>query len=120
MRSLKFLLLSTTVIPAFVGAGIAVGGAMSLATLANAGNVGTGQPALLPVAKPKPRLIQLAACKPCNPCATKKGCNPCNPCAAKKGCNPCNPCAAKKGCNPCNPCAAKKGCNPCAAKKKKW
>ncbi len=53
--------------------------------------------------------IQLAACKPCNPCAAKKkGCNPCNPCAAKKGCNPCNPCAAKKGCNPCNPCAAKK------------
>ncbi len=52
-------------------------------------------------------IIELAACKPCNPCAAKKGCNPCNPCAAK-GCNPCNPCAAKKGCNPCNPCAAKK------------
>ncbi len=56
-------------------------------------------------------IIELAACKPCNPCAAKKrGCNPCNPCAAKKrGCNPCNPCAAKKrGCNPCNPCAGKK------------
>jgi hypothetical protein len=58
--------------------------------------------------------IQLAACKPCNPCAGK------NPCAAKKGCNPCagkNPCAAKK--KGCNPCAAKKGCapcNPCKAK----
>lgn len=55
-------------------------------------------------------IIELAQCKPCNPCAAKKGCNPCNPCAAKKrGCNPCNPCAAKKrGCNPCNPCAGKK------------
>ena len=41
-------------------------------------------------------IIEIAACKPCNPCAAKKGCNPCNPCAAKKGCNPCNPCAAKK------------------------
>ncbi len=113
MRSFKISLLSTTVIPAFVGAGIVVGGALSPATPVHAANTGTEQPTLLPVAKPKPRFIQLAACKPCNPCAAKKGCNPCNPCAAKKGCNPCNPCAAKKGCNPCNPCAAKKGCNPC-------
>ncbi len=30
-------------------------------------------------------IIELAACKPCNPCAAKKrGCNPCNPCAGKK------------------------------------
>ncbi len=56
-------------------------------------------------------LIQLAQCKPCNPCAAKTECNPCNPCAAKTECSPCNPCAAKKTCNPCNP------CNPCAAKK---
>ena len=139
MRSLKFSLLSTTVIPVFVGAGIAVGGAMSPATSVNAANVGTGQSTLLPVAKPKPRYIQLAQCKPCNPCAAKQACNPCNPCAAgggsvskkcfvprlqaawvKNPCNPCNPCAPKKGCNPCNPCAAKKACNPCnpcAAKK---
>ena len=96
MRSLKFSLLSTTVIPAFVGAGIVVGGAMSPVMPANAANVGTGHQTLLPVAKPKPRPLQFAACSPCNPCA------------------------AKKGCNPCNPCAAKKGCNPCAAKKKKW
>ena len=139
VRSLKFSLLSTTVIPAFVGAGIAVGSAMAPATPANAANVGTGQPTLLPVAKPKPRYIQLAQCKPCNPCAAKKGCNPCNLCAAKRPCNPCNPCAAKGACNPCNPCAAGGGsvskkcfvprlqaawaknpcnpCNPCAAKK---
>ena len=113
MRSFKISLLSTTVIPAFVGAGIVVGGALSPATPAHAANTGTEQPTLLPVAKPKPRSIQLAQCKPCNPCAAKKGCNPCNPCAAKKGCNSCNPCAAKKGCNPCNPCAAKRACNPC-------
>lgn len=147
MRSFKFSLLSTTVIPAFLGAGIAVGGALSPATPASAANVGAEQQTLLPVAKPKPRQIQLAACRPCNPCAAKKGCNPCNPCGAKKrGCNPCNPCAAKggnpcaaKGCNPCNPCSAggeavsKKcvvprlqaawakspcnPCNPCAPKK---
>ncbi len=43
-------------------------------------------------------IIELAACKPCNPCAAKKrGCNPCNPCGAeKRGSNPCNPCAGKK------------------------
>ncbi len=110
MRSYKFSLLSTTVIPAFVGAGIVVGGALSQAAPVHAANIGMEQPTLLPVAKPKPQLIQLAQCKPCNPCAAKKGCNPC---AAKKGCNPCNPCAAKKGCNPCNPCGAKRACNPC-------
>ena len=91
MRLFKFSLFSTTVIPAFVGTGIAIGGALSVSTPALAINAGTEQPTLLPTAKPKPRFMQLAACKPCNPC---------NPCAAKKGCNPCNPCAAKKrGCN---------------------
>lgn len=77
---------------------------------------GAGAMTVLPDAKAatslSSQIIELAACKPCNPCAAKKkGCNPCNPCAAKKNaCNPCNPCAAKKkhGCNPCNPCAAKK------------
>ncbi len=86
--------------------------ALSVAALA-----GVGALSVLPDAAKaagQDTMIQLAACKPCNPCAAKKkGCNPCNPCAAKKrACNPCNPCAAKKGCNPCNP------CNPCAAKKK--
>ena len=113
MRTLKNTLLSTTVIPAFIGVGFAVGGALSPATPASAANVGSEHSNLLPAAKPRPRAVQLAAkCNPCNPCAAKKGCNPCNPCAAKKACNPCNPCAAKKACNPCNPCAAK-GCNPC-------
>ena len=82
--------------------------ALSIAALAGAGAL-----SVLPDAAKaagQDTMIQLAACKPCNPCAAKKkGCNPCNPCAAKKrACNPCNPCAAKKGCNPCNPCAAKK------------
>ncbi len=76
----------------------ALAGAGALSVLPNAGKA-AGQDTL----------IQLAQCKPCNPCAAKKkGCNPCNPCAAKKACSPCNPCAAKKACNPCNPCAAKK------------
>ncbi len=80
LRSFKFSLLSSTVIPAFVGTGIAIGGALSVSTPAQAVNAGainakTGQSTLLPTAKPKPRLIQLAQCKPCNPC---------NPCAAKK------------------------------------
>jgi len=70
---------------------------------------GAGAMSVLPEAVAKSvtsqEIIELAACKPCNPCAAKKGCSPCNPCAAKKGCNPC---AAKKGCSPCNPCAAKK------------
>lgn len=146
MLSLKKSLHSTTLIPAFIGAGLVVAGAADV----QADN------GLLPMAKPKPAYVEIAACNPCKP----KGCNPCNPCAAKKACNPCaakkgcnpcnpcggrnpcaagggsvsakcfvprlasaacNPCAAKKGCSPCkpkrcNPCAAKKGCNPCAAK----
>ncbi len=84
--------------------------AIGLAALAGAGAM-----SVLPDAVAKSvttqEIIELAACKPCNPCAANKGCNPCNPCAANKGCNPCNPCnpcAAKKGCNPCNPCAANK------------
>ncbi len=131
MKPFKDTLLSTTVIPAVFGAGIMVGGAVLTSAPAHAATVGTAQSTPLPTAKPRPRLIQLAACKPCNPCAAKKsGCNPCNPCGAsggstslkcfvpslkaKGGCNPCNPCVAKnpcaaKGCNPCNPCGASAG-----------
>jgi len=108
-------LLSTAVLPAVLGVGVAVGGAMAASgpEARSADGAEAGQ--LLPAAQPKPAATQLAfaaQCNPCNPCAAKHGCNPC---AAKHGCNPCNPCAAKKmGCNPCNPCAAKKmGCNPC-------
>ncbi len=116
MRSYKTTLLSTTVVSAFVGAGIAFGGAVASSATGYAAAPTHGASKLLPTAKPRSRPIELAAkCNPCNPCAAKKACNPCNPCAAKKkACNPCNPCAAKKkACNPCNPCAAKNPCNPC-------
>ena len=115
MRHMKIRLLSSTVIPAVVGAGMALGTMTSMTTQSVATEVSGGT---LPTAKSRDREIQLAAGNPCNPCAAKKSCNPCNPCAAKKSANPCNPCAAKKACNPCNPCAAKKAvspCNPCAA-----
>ena len=118
MRALKCNLLSTTVLPVFVGAGIAVGGALAVAASGQASAANSPDRGLLPMAQARPAAMQLAAC---NPCAAKKACNPCaakacNPCAAKKACNPCaakacNPCAAKA----CNPCAAK-ACNPCAAK----
>ncbi len=145
MRALKCNLLSTTVLPVFVGAGIAVGGALAVAASGQASAANSPDRGLLPMAQARPAAMQLAACNPCaakkacNPCAAKKACNPCaakacNPCAAKKACNPCaakacNPCAAKacnpcaaKACNPCaakacNPCAVAKACNPCAAKK---
>ena len=121
MRSIKLKLLSTAVIPAFVGVGLAFIPSGTL-TSANAANASSQ---LLPAAKT--RTIELASsdnpcnpcaakknpCNPCNPCAAKNPCNPCNPCAAKNPCNPCNPCAAKSPCNPCNPCAAKNPCNPC-------
>ena len=126
-------LLSSTVMQVILGAGLAAGGAITLADISFADLRSERQqvnPAAVSKSSGADGVIKLAACKPC---AAKKGCNPCaakgcNPCAAKKGCNPCaakkgcNPCAAKNGCNPCaakggNPCAAKKGCNPCAAKK---
>ena len=83
-------LLSTTILPAVLVAGIGVGGV-----------------ALMAEVNPAPAQAASAcgACNPCNPCAAS-ACNPCNPCAAA-ACNPCNPCAAA-ACNPCNP------CNPCA------
>lgn len=141
---MKFALLCSTVIPAVVGAGFAVGAAprgcraCNPRSIVGAGNVAGDAvlptaSALLPEAKPKPQLIQLAQCKPCKPCAAK------SPCAPKGACNPCNPCAAaaaavskkcfvprlqaawaKHPCNPCNPCRPKKAactpCKPCAAK----
>ncbi len=129
MLSTKRTLLSTTMMPLMVAAGVAVVG-VATAT----------------VVKVAPAVAQCAPKKanPCNPCAAKKvnpcaasnnPCNPCNPCAAKNPCNPCNPCAAGNPCNPCNPCAAGGGavsnacavprlqaaakanpCNPCGAK----
>jgi hypothetical protein len=81
--------------------------AIGIAALAGAGAM-----SILPSAAVKADttqgIVELAQCKPANPCAAKG--NPCNPCAAKKkAANPCNPCAAKKkAANPCNPCAAKK------------
>ena len=110
MRALKCNLLSTTVLPVFVGAGIAVGGALAVAASGQASAANSPDRGLLPMAQARPAAMQLAAC---NPCAAKKACNPCaakacNPCAAKKACNPC----AAKACNPC----AAKACNPCAAK----
>lgn len=116
MRHLKIQLLSTTVVPAFVVAGIAIGGSFAATSSSGASESNSG---LLPAAKPRNPIIELASCSPCNPCGAKKACSACNPCAAKKPCNPCNPCSAKNPCNPCNPCAAKKACgpcNPCAAK----
>lgn len=128
-------------VSAFVGAGIAVCGAVTSIGTGYAAAPTQGASKLLPTAKPRLRPIELAAkSNPCNPCAAKKACNPCNPGAAKKGHNPCNPCGASgvgvsakcvvprlaaawksSPCNPCSPCyAAKKGCNPCnpcAAKK---
>ncbi len=116
MQSRKKMLLSTTMVPLMVFAGVVAGGAILVAGP-------SARPALAQCA-PKKKINPCAAAKtnPCagakpNPCAAAK-CNPCNPCAAAK-CNPCNPCAAAK-CNPCNPCAAAacSPCNPCAAGKK--
>lgn len=143
MSSFKAKLMSTTVATAFVGVGIMVGGVAAPSAPGHAAAGVSGSSSLLPTAKPKPRLLQLAACNPCavkkaacgacNPCAVKKkaicaakkaACGACNPCVAKKAaCGACNPCAAKKAaCGACNPCAVKKlaacgACNPCAAKK---
>jgi hypothetical protein len=131
MKSRKFALLSSTVIPLAVVAGIAAGGtAVMYAPAVVAPAYATCNPCSPCAAKSPcspcaaaspcspcgaagvecaiPRLQAAAAKSPCNPCAAK---NPCNPCAAA---NACNPCAAKKACSPCNPCAAANPCNPCA------
>ncbi len=128
MKPLKSRLLSSTVVPVFLAAGV-------LSTGASAGPVFAGpkQVAANPCAAKNP----CAARNPCNPCAARNPCNPCaarnpcNPCAARKPCNPCNPCAAasaassncvvprlqRAAANPCNPCAVKRNpCNPCAAR----
>jgi hypothetical protein len=135
------MLLSTTMVPLMVFAGVVVGGAILVA--------GPSARPALALCAPKKKTNPCAAAKPnpcagakpnpcaaakCNPCAAA-ACSPCgagkicvvprlqaaaacNPCAAAKcnPCNPCNPCAAAK-CNPCNPCAAAKcnPCNPCGA-----
>ena len=56
--------------------------AIGIAALAGAGAM-----SVLPYAVAKAdtsrEIIELAQCKPSNPCAAKKG-SPCNPCAAKK------------------------------------
>ena len=133
MQSRKRALLSTTMVPLMVFAGVAVGGVALSGTVdlspAAAATCNPCNPCAAKKANP---------CNPCNPCAASNPCNPCNPCAAdggatskacvvprlqsaakanpcaaKKACNPCSPCAAKSVCNPCNPCAAKKVCNPC-------
>ena len=123
MQSRKRMLLSTTMVPLIVFAGVIVGGAILVAGP-------SAKPALAQCA-PKKKVNPCAAAKTnpcaaatCNPCAA--ACNPCNPCAAAK-CNPCNPCAAA-ACSPCSPCGAGKicvvprlqaaaACNPCAAAK---
>jgi len=84
--------------------------AIGVAALAGAGAMSVLPDAVAKADTPQ-EIIQLAQCKPANPCAAKgKAGSPCNPCAAKgKAASPCNPCAAKtKASNPCNPCAAKK------------
>lgn len=131
MKSRRWTLTSTTLISAVIGAGIVMGGGLTVTSLGYAEMRDDAGGGLLPVAQPRPGLLQIAQCNPCNPCATK---SPCNPCASKSPCNPCNPCAAAGPCNPCNPCAPGAGgvsskcvvprlqaaaanpCNPCAAK----
>ena len=56
MKSFKRSLMSTTLLPALVGAGIAVGGGLSLSTPSQAAGIGD----LLPVAKAR-GATQLAA-----------------------------------------------------------
>ena len=88
MKPLKTQLLSSTVIPVLLVAGVLTAGGPAQSVV------------------PSPKQVAANPCAAKNPCAAR---NPCNPCAAR---NPCNPCAAK---NPCNPCAAKNPCNPCGA-----
>ncbi len=130
MQSSKSKLLSSTMVPFVMMAGVAVVG-MAVAPEVAAPPV---RAACNPCAVKKGNPSAAAACNPCaaaNPCNPCAAGNPCNPCAA--ACNPCNPCAAGGGqaslkcavprlrtaalSNPCNPCAAAacNPCNPCAA-----
>ena len=128
MQSRKSKLLSSTMVPFVMMAGVAVVG-MAVAPEVAAP---PARAACNPCAVKKSNPCAAAACNPCaaaNPCNPCAAANPCNPCAAG---NPCNPCAA--ACNPCSPCAAGGGqaslkcavprlrtaalsnpCNPCAA-----
>ncbi|TDI64122.1 MAG: hypothetical protein E2O90_10560, partial [Alphaproteobacteria bacterium] len=130
MKSYRNSLLSGTVIPLAIGAGIGLASLLaasspvpamdSWAGMGDGANQSRATGGPLPQAVPGG--IQVAAS---NPCAVKAKCGPC---AAKAKCGPC---AAKAKCSPCagaktaassrcivprlakaNPCAAK---NPCAA-----
>lgn len=87
VRSFKSNLMSTAMASAFVGVGVLIGGVAAPVQPGLAAGGAAGASGLLPMAKPKPRLLHRAACNPCKPCAAK-ACNPRNPCAAKKACNP--------------------------------
>ena len=139
MLSRKRMLLSTTMVPLVVFAGVAiVGGVITDGVSIKPAFAQCAPKKCNPCAAAKCNPCAAAKCNPCaaakcNPCAAAK-CNPCNPCKAACGaCSPCgagkkcvvprlqtaakcNPCAAAK-CNPCNPCAAAKcnPCNPCGA-----
>ena len=112
MKLPKSKLLSTTVIPALVGAGIAAGGAIVVVAPGYASGLAQQFSGALPAAKPKPGVIRLAAA--CNPCAAKKNpCNPCSPCGAGATASRCMiPRLQAAALGACNPCAAK---NPCGA-----
>jgi len=124
MLSRKRMLLSTTMVPLVVFAGVAmVGGVVTDGVSIKPAFAQCAPKKCNPCAAAKCNPCAAAKCNPCaaakcNPCATAKcnPCNPCNPCAVAK-CNPCNPCAA--ACGACNPCKAACGaCSPCGAGKK--
>ncbi|MFT5540683.1 MAG: hypothetical protein ACI82H_002220, partial [Alphaproteobacteria bacterium] len=111
MKSYRTQLLSGTVIPLAMIAGVGLGVVIiQTAAPARAAPVSTMSQVANPTALPAP-VVRVA----CNPCAAKKAA--CNPCAVKK--EACNPCAVKKAaCNPCaakNPCGAANRCGPCGA-----
>lgn len=65
MKSFRDRLLSTTVIPAVFGAGIAIVGGTFIVCGARAGRPAAENPAALPKAQPRSEIIELAACNPC-------------------------------------------------------
>ena len=103
MKSLEGKLLASTTLPALIGSGVLLGGALAFSSPVQAGADNLNPPAISRAAS---GMLMPVAMK--NPCAAKS--NPCNPCAPKKmTANPCNPCAAKKvgkAGTPRNPCAA--------------
>ncbi len=101
--------LSSTILPAIVGGGAMLSGALIAGQPVQAGAPGVGRLNPPAISRAQALLLRVAA--------TKNPCNPCNPCAAKtKMMNPCAAKNKKKMMNPCNPCAAKVNpCNPCGA-----